>query len=129
MISADALIKKMLAGVASAQQAATEPNASTPSRGSKRKLQDMDASAESGEILLSSSDDEGQSAEPSKTKRKRDEEIIMEIENGTEDVEELKNEGACTDSCGLNTESGSQVSENDIENIIRQVLDRIYKNR
>ena len=54
---------------------------------------------------------------------------IRRVAYGTKELEELKNEGACTDSCGLNTESGSQVSENDIENIIRQVLDRIYKNR
>ena len=48
---------------------------------------------------------------------------IRRVAYGTKELEALKNEDACacTDSCGLNN------NENDIENIIRQVLEGIYK--
>jgi len=47
---------------------------------------------------------------------------IRRVAYGTKELEALKNEDACTctDSCGLN-------NENDIESIIRQVLEGIYK--
>ena len=55
---------------------------------------------------------------------------IRRVAYGTKELEALKNEGTCTctESCELNTDaSNSKVSENDIESIIRQVLDGIYK--
>ena len=55
---------------------------------------------------------------------------IRRVAYGTKELEALKNEGTCTctESCELNTDdSNSKVSENDIESIISQVLDGIYK--
>ena len=55
---------------------------------------------------------------------------IRRVAYGTKELEALKNEGTytCTESCELNTDASNlKVSENDIESIIRQVLDGIYK--
>ena len=55
---------------------------------------------------------------------------IRRVAYGTKELEALKNEGTytCTESCELNNDTSNlKVSENDIESIIRQVLDGIYK--
>ena len=51
---------------------------------------------------------------------------IRRVAYGTKELEELKEEGSCVNTCSVDN---SRVNENEIEDIIRKVLDGIIKNR
>ena len=54
---------------------------------------------------------------------------IRRVTYGTKELEDLREESNRACEVGSTSSCGTQITENDVENIIKQVLDGIYKNR
>ncbi len=54
---------------------------------------------------------------------------IRRVAYGTKELEDLREENNRACEVGSTSSCGTQITENDVENIIKQVLDGIYKNR